>query len=142
MSECRYPADPVLKALFRTARNAPVNQGAAIDAGLPISPINLNDLKFDDYAIFSGNLDNFLHGIVHVRVGNARGMGSVPWAANDPVFWLHHCNIDRLWASWNHGGGRNPTTQTFLTSKFVFAGPDGTLAQFNVSDGPATSQLN
>jgi hypothetical protein len=19
---------------------------------------------------------------------------------NDPVFWLHHCNIDRLWAEW------------------------------------------
>ena len=18
----------------------------------------------------------------------------------DPIFWLHHCNIDRLWASW------------------------------------------
>lgn len=21
-------------------------------------------------------------------------------APNDPVFWLHHCNIDRLWARW------------------------------------------
>jgi tyrosinase len=25
----------------------------------------------------------------------------------DPIFWLHHCNIDRLWAEWNARGFRN-----------------------------------
>jgi tyrosinase len=25
----------------------------------------------------------------------------------DPIFWLHHCNIDRLWAEWNARGHRN-----------------------------------
>jgi hypothetical protein len=43
----------------------------------------------------------------------------VPTAARDPVFWLHHCNIDRYWECWiRKGGGRaNPgspwTEQTF-----------------------------
>jgi tyrosinase len=69
-------------------------------------------------------------------------MGSVPWAANDPVFWLHHCNIDRLWASWNKGGGRNLATQEFLNQSFTFVGPDSKLAAFKVSDGLSTSQLN
>ncbi|HAP60223.1 MAG TPA: hypothetical protein DCR93_12270, partial [Cytophagales bacterium] len=27
-------------------------------------------------------------------------MGQVPSAGFDPVFWLHHSNIDRLWAMW------------------------------------------
>ena len=27
-------------------------------------------------------------------------MGSVPVAPNDPVFFLHHCNVDRIWAQW------------------------------------------
>lgn len=27
-------------------------------------------------------------------------MGSVPVAAFDPIFWLHHCNIDRLLHLW------------------------------------------
>ncbi|HKW17574.1 MAG TPA: tyrosinase family protein [Terriglobales bacterium] len=136
------PGDSVFKALFRPDRRPQVNQGSAIDAGLPVSPINLDDLKYDDYSTFCGSLDNRLHGTVHVRVGNGIGMGSVPWAANDPVFWLHHCNIDRLWASWNKGGGRNLDSQEFLNQSFIFVGPDSRLTSFKVSDGLSTSQLD
>ena len=135
------PNDLVLKGLFRPDRRLQVNQGSAIDAGLPVSPINLDDLRYDDYSTFCENLDNGLHGTVHVRIGNGRGMGSVPWAANDPIFWLHHCNIDRLWASWNNGGGRNLASQEFLNQSFAFVGPNSKLADFKVSDGLSTSQL-
>nr|WP_223198436.1 tyrosinase family protein [Solihabitans fulvus] len=38
-----------------------------------------------------------LHNRVHVWIGGAMGTGYSP---NDPVFWLHHCFIDRLWADW------------------------------------------
>jgi len=62
---------------------------------------------------------------VHVFVGNGQGMGSIPWAANDPIFWMHHCNIDRIWTSWNATGHVNPTTAAWLGKVFVFAGPDG-----------------
>jgi tyrosinase len=27
-------------------------------------------------------------------------MSDPDFAALDPIFWLHHCNIDRLWAAW------------------------------------------
>jgi len=27
-------------------------------------------------------------------------MGFVPRAVNDPVSWMHHANVDRLWAIW------------------------------------------
>jgi tyrosinase len=38
-------------------------------------------------------------------------MGSVPTSARDPIFWLHHANIDRLWTAWMKSGNRNlPTT--------------------------------
>ncbi|HEY9753882.1 MAG TPA: tyrosinase family protein [Oculatellaceae cyanobacterium] len=39
-----------------------------------------------------------LHNLTHVWVGGA--MQTVPTAPNDPVFFLHHCNTDRLWAQW------------------------------------------
>ncbi len=29
-------------------------------------------------------------------------------AAEDPIFWLHHCNIDRLWDEWLLAGNDNP----------------------------------
>ncbi|MBL1082249.1 tyrosinase family protein [Streptomyces actinomycinicus] len=38
-----------------------------------------------------------LHNRVHVWVGGQMLSGASP---NDPVFWLHHCFIDKLWADW------------------------------------------
>ncbi|MET9926562.1 MULTISPECIES: tyrosinase family protein [unclassified Streptomyces] len=38
-----------------------------------------------------------LHNRVHVWVGGQMATGASP---NDPVFWLHHAFIDRLWAQW------------------------------------------
>lgn len=39
-----------------------------------------------------------MHNRVHVWVGGQ--MNDVPRSPNDPVFFLHHCNVDRLWAIW------------------------------------------
>jgi tyrosinase len=39
-----------------------------------------------------------LHNIVHVWIGGT--MESVSVSVNDPVFFLHHCNVDRIWALW------------------------------------------
>src|SRR5206468_3778310 len=38
-----------------------------------------------------------LHNLTHVWVGGSMGPMSSP---NDPVFFLHHCFIDKLWADW------------------------------------------
>lgn len=37
------------------------------------------------------------HNRVHVWVGGDMGPASSP---NDPVFYLNHCNVDRIWARW------------------------------------------
>ncbi|WP_116248328.1 tyrosinase family protein [Nocardiopsis sp. FIRDI 009] len=47
---------------------------------------------------FSQVFERQPHDAVHVLVGGL--MGAVPTAAGDPVFWLHHCNVDRLWYAW------------------------------------------
>ena len=50
-----------------------------------------------------------IHNIVHVWVGGLiiengqityAGAMSYGGSPNDPVFWLHHSNLDRLWADW------------------------------------------
>ena len=38
-----------------------------------------------------------IHNSVHVWVGGDMSLSSSP---NDPVFFLHHCNVDRIWAAW------------------------------------------
>ncbi len=52
-----------------------------------------------------------LHNQVHVWVGGDMAQDTSP---NDPVFFLHHCNIDRLWAQWqarNSNQGYTPTSR-------------------------------
>ena len=55
---------------------------------------------------FSGDLERNPHNPVHVLLGAPPGRQRVgymtdPGAAPlDPIFWLHHCNIDRLWEAW------------------------------------------
>lgn len=46
-----------------------------------------------------------LHNRVHVWVGGQMGTGVSP---NDPVFWMHHAFIDKLWADWQARHPRSP----------------------------------
>ena len=56
-----------------------------------------------------------LHNRVHVWIGGDMGPGTAP---NDPVFFLHHCNIDRLWAQWQRAHPNLPYVP-------VTGGPEG-----------------
>ncbi|KAL3472854.1 hypothetical protein BJX99DRAFT_261920 [Aspergillus californicus] len=43
----------------------------------------------------------FIHNNIHYWVGGDGGhMSQIPVATFDPVFWFHHCNLDRLFAIW------------------------------------------
>lgn len=137
----------ILPAAFRTTtsslfvqnRIASVNAGKAIDASSPgaLATTALNQCTYNPQGAAQGfcqALDSSLHGNVHVLIGDRKNMGAVPWAARDPIFWLHHCNIDRLWASWNKGGRKNPTGTTFLSKTFTFADENGLQVVAKVSD--------
>ena len=144
----RSPDDPLWKPLFRADRNPGVNDGLPIDQ-VGEAPLGLNAMMSPVYADtrdgdagFCANLDNAPHSSVHVDVGTReKGMGAVSWAANDPIFWLHHCNIDRIWASWNRAGGRNPTDEGFLSQVFTFVDEAGEPLQTKVADILDTAPL-
>jgi tyrosinase len=64
-----------------------------------------------------GELEATPHGQVHVDIGG--WMGDPDTAAADPIFWLHHANIDRLWQIWNKTmGGKNPTAANWRNLTF------------------------
>ena len=58
----------------------------------------------------SGTLESSPHNRVHVFTGGDMASFMSPL---DPVFWLHHCNVDRIWASWNDIGNINPSDPAF-----------------------------
>jgi tyrosinase len=132
--------------LFRVNRKTLVKNGNPIDQNNQGS-LNLNPLKQCHYSQvgavqgFNLSLDANLHGTVHVLIGNSLGMGNPDWAGNDPIFWMHHCNIDRLWASWNAAGRQNPATSAWLSKQFVFADENGLRVVATVKDFKAIAPL-
>jgi tyrosinase len=112
--------------------------------------------KFSHSGGTSGNLESNPHNLVHVDVGGINSTQTV-WglmtdpdiAALDPVFYLHHCNIDRMWAAWNAKGNANPTDQNWLKGpvavggrKFAMPMPDGSSWVYTPADVNSLNQLN
>jgi tyrosinase len=100
-----------------------------------------------------GLMEGFPHGSVHVLVGgrsNAlptrRGwMGSPYTAALDPIFWLHHSNIDRLWETWlndENRAHRNPVDDdAWAGTEFTFPAPEGQTVTWKIRDVLDTAEL-
>lgn len=90
-----------------------------------------------------GPLENGPHGSVHVAVagGAVPAMGRFETAGRDPIFWLHHANIDRLWEVWRTttGQGLDESDTGFLDFGFHFLDADGvdeTMTPRDVVDTP------
>lgn len=60
------------------------------------------------------------HGAAHVWVGGFVGNSMI--APRDPVFWLIHANVDRLWSEWIRRHASSTGFQPFLP---LAGGPDG-----------------
>lgn len=72
----------------------------------------------------TGRLEQTPHNDVHVVVGGRGWMGNPDTAALDPIFWLHHANIDRIWAEWSVKG-EDPTDGAWKDQRFEFFDADG-----------------
>lgn len=72
----------------------------------------------------AGQLEIEPHGVIHVRIGGTSPpgfMSSFETAGLDPIFWLHHANIDRLWEVWRTESGHlNPDDPAWLGQSFGF----------------------
>ncbi|MER2508107.1 MAG: tyrosinase family protein [Amaricoccus sp.] len=158
-----YGTDPVLPAAFRattyvnqagqtvpnplrvTARRAALNSGTS---GLAASTTSTsNAMAATNFSTFRARLESAPHGAVHCSIasgGCPTGlMGAVPAAALDPIFYLHHANIDRLYECWLrvNPSGRLPTSAAILDKTYSFIDADGALKQRRVRDMLTLSQL-
>jgi tyrosinase len=105
----QHTADPI--------GNSSLRRTLGRDPSLPPELLSLpnqtdiyNALKYDFYDSpywdrssrgFRNALEGWIppniHNRVHLWVGGSMQLSTSP---NDPVFFLHHCNIDRIWAIW------------------------------------------
>ncbi|MCB8838293.1 tyrosinase family protein [Aurantimonas sp. VKM B-3413] len=147
--EFRRKNDPVYGALYQANRNPGINDGlplTRVKGGLPANLLSLDVMDAGSYYSgpqgvplgFNERIDSSLHGFIHVNTGGTQNMGSVPFAAQDPIFYIHHCNIDRIWAGWNANGGHNPTAAQWASRQVhVFADAAG--RRVEVTNGQVTA---
>jgi Common central domain of tyrosinase/Polyphenol oxidase middle domain len=129
-----YQVNPVLHPAYRDnsrgnplydpTRNPTINAGGALPAS--IQTAFSNSLDIIPFYTFQTNLNGGPHGSVHTTVNG--NMAVVTTAAKDPVFWLHHSNIDRLWEQWLSmcGGRATPVDSTWLNTTYTFFDETGT----------------
>jgi tyrosinase len=67
-------------------------------------------------AATEGLLESSPHDHVHTTINGDMGGFLSPL---DPIFWLHHCNIDRIWDRWNRNGNANTTDTSWLNMTFT-----------------------
>ncbi len=147
-----------LPAIYRAAKvGAAANSlydanrsSAALGGGsMPSSifPAAQNPMNSANFAAFGGgsdaggSLEFGPHGAIHMWTGGPdqpyADMGNLSLAARDPIFYAHHCNIDRLWAEFvrrNPVAHANPTDEDFLTRSFQFFDENKQLVTIRVQD--------
>lgn len=131
--------------LYVANRQAQLNAGTAkLD---PAVTSTSGAMIETDYLRFDNALEGTPHGAVHCAVGvkscPSGYMGYVPTAGNDPIFYAHHTNIDRLYECWLavDQAARLPQDPKQLAQQFSFIDGAGTLVTRAVGDMLTTQQL-
>lgn len=142
-------------ALYEACRFQDINNGKPI-SGEILRALDLTKLnKYTSYRMYCQNINNAPHGAMHDYIGagndtagllvfnnpitgtitNTGLMGWVPTAGFDPIFWMHHSNIDRIWQQWtNSDNGVMPTMDDLKDSdwKYVFYDENGKRVEYTV----------
>ncbi len=123
------PSGAFNNSLYEQSRFAELNAGFPIENNWAqqylIDGVN-NLFENTEFSAFNSGIEIIPHGVMHDYIGggsepenytiwnpiwqkNTQGglMAQVPTAGFDPIFWLHHSNIDRLWEKWT----RSPNGQ-------------------------------
>lgn len=135
----------------------------SLNAGYPISgegrrALDLRKLmSYKDYRDFCYSINAAPHGSMHDYIGSGNDtssvprydnpitgtktgtglMGWVPTAAFDPIFWLHHSNIDRIWQQWtNSSNGQNVELEDLKSVywPYVFFDENGKKVVYSIED--------
>ncbi|RKP07248.1 hypothetical protein THASP1DRAFT_17334, partial [Thamnocephalis sphaerospora] len=87
-----YPQPHCLRRRF--------DRGAQISAFSTPEQVEMLKRVSTDYNQFRVRLEGAPHARVHVQIGDQGTDMSTMASPNDPIFWLHHTFVDKVWADW------------------------------------------
>jgi tyrosinase len=138
--------DGASNPLYVADRKPAINAGAGIPPAITSGTFALSRPFFtgssefgggvgsplDQFWTETGRLEQTPHNDIHVTVGGL--MLDPDKAAEDPIFWLHHANIDRLWWVWQRQGHFDPADQPWKSQGFGFFDEQGIGANLTGAD--------
>jgi hypothetical protein len=89
------------------------------------------------YDGFRQQLESSIHALVHVGIGGNNGDMSFMYSTNDPIFWIHHGMIDRMYWEWQqrHPSAANDfPTNPATTNLAMYGIPVNTVFDTTSSD--------
>lgn len=99
----------VLPVVTTPTRTIPVTRAPHSSADLALIASNVPSIMASTtWSGFAPPI-NGVHGAIHMWVGGT--MSSPSTSPADPIFWMHHANLDRLWWVWHTtpgNAGKNP----------------------------------
>ncbi|TPX61975.1 hypothetical protein SpCBS45565_g07138 [Spizellomyces sp. 'palustris'] len=113
-----FPTPHCLQRQFRSGPNASETDGDML--GAQYSPIEMEWIAgHATFDAFRRTLEAHPHNNVHNSFGgDLSGLGT---SVNDPIFWLHHANLDRWWLIWQMA---HPDVNTTFTGNVDSDTPD------------------
>ena len=144
-------------SLYEYCRFDSINNGYPISGEIERALDMTKLMTYTDYKSFCLNINAAPHGAMHDYIGtgndttgllqfknpitnsttNTGLMGWVPTAGFDPVFWLHHSNIDRVWQQWTNSDNGKMITLEELKSvewPYVFFDENGKKVEYTMEE--------
>ena len=140
-------------SLYEECRYSGLNNGEPISGEIERALYLGKLFECTDYKTFNLQMNAAPHGAMHDYIGagndttgtlqfnnpitnsvsNTGLMGWVPTAGFDPIFWMHHSNIDRLWQQWtNSRNGKMITIEELKSAPwhYVFFDENGKKVEY------------
>ena len=94
------PLSPIPAAGTQPLRRAPADRSLVPSRSGSLIRNQMSTIQPLSYSTFL-TLEPNPHGFAHIWAGGNNGsLGRIPTAVQDPLFFMLHCNVDRLWAAW------------------------------------------
>jgi tyrosinase len=137
---------PAAGPLYDQFRTPGINESSGMN---PNDASATQAFKYTYFPSFSNQLQNQPHGTMHCATGmgcRAPDIGLVALAGNDPVFYMHHANIDRLWQCWLNSKANGQTINlawaksnlgmpdSWYQTSFDFVDEDGNVVTRTIAD--------
>jgi hypothetical protein len=97
-----------------------INSGAIPSTSITLAQSWKSWIDNPIWDVFQDQLEMIHHDPIHAHIGGNMGTASSP---TDPIFWLHHAFVDKIWADYqrmtsNQVNPANPTSQLLPTAEF------------------------